>query len=475
MSTAAPAAASQGAAGDRSRRRNTELLLLLGVIGVATVLAAAVEVALRAEITLDAVYLPVSIGAAFLVLHIAVRFFAPYADPVILPCAALINTIGITFIWRLSLGSFTGSRRTDFSIFTGQGFRQLLWLFCATAAFTAVLWVVRDHRALARFSYTAGFLGVALVMLPAMLPSSVSEINGAKIWVRLGSLSVQPGEFAKLALLVFFASYLVAKRDVLSLASKRFMGIDFPRGRDLGPVVAAWAVSLLVLVFESDLGTSLMYFGIFISMLYVATERTSWLVIGLGLFSAGAVLAWTAFSRVQLRVDIWLHPFQDPNASGFQIVQSLFGLGTGGLFGTGPGAGNPESLNQYASSDFIIATVGEEVGLFGLAGVLMLYLIIAQRGIRSSLDVRDSFGKLLGAGLSFSLVLQVFVIVGGVSKLIPLTGLTTPLLSYGGSSLVANWCLIALLIRLSDSARKPPGQRPAVLQLRHALTEVIHR
>jgi len=442
---------------------------------VATVLAAAVVVALHANITLDVVYLPLSIGAAFLVLHIAVRFFAPYADPVILPCAALINTIGITFIWRLSLGSVTGNRRTDFSIFTGQGFRQLLWLFCATAAFIAVLWVVRDHRTLARFSYTAGFLGVALVMLPAMLPSSISEVNGAKIWVRLGGLSVQPGEFAKLALLVFFASYLVAKRDVLSLASKRFMGIDFPRGRDLGPVVAAWAVSLLVLVFESDLGTSLMYFGIFISMLYVATERTSWLLIGLGLFGAGAVLAWTAFSRVHLRVDIWLHPFHDPNASGFQIVQSLFGLGTGGLFGTGPGAGNPESLNQYASSDFIVATVGEEVGLFGLAGVLMLYLIIAQRGIRSSLDVRDSFGKLLGAGLSFSLVLQVFVIVGGVSKLIPLTGLTTPLLSYGGSSLVANWCLIALLIRLSDSARKPPGQRPAVLQLRHALTEVISR
>ncbi|MGH3802793.1 MAG: FtsW/RodA/SpoVE family cell cycle protein, partial [Pseudonocardiaceae bacterium] len=436
-------------------------------------LTAGVDAALRERVSLSTLYLPLSIGAAYGLLHVAIRFLAPYADPIILPCAAMINAIGLIFIWRLSLGDVAVEERADTSVFTGQGFRQLLWLFASALLFVVVLLAVRDHRILARFSYTAGFVGVALVMLPAVLPSSMSEVNGAKIWIRVGGQSIQPGEFAKLALLVFFASYLVAKRDVLSLASKRFLGVDFPRGRDLGPVVAAWVASLLVLVFERDLGSSLMYFGIFIAMLYVATERTSWLVIGLSLFGAGAFLAWTMFSHIQLRVGIWLDPFKDPSGDGFQIVQSLFGLGTGGLFGTGPGAGNPESLNQYASSDFIVATVGEEIGLFGLAGVLMLYLVIAQRGIRNALDVRDSFGKLLGAGLSFAIALQVFVIVGGVTKLIPLTGLTTPLLSYGGSSLVANWCLIALMIRISDAARRPPARRPAVLQLRHAPTEVI--
>ncbi|MGH3544801.1 MAG: FtsW/RodA/SpoVE family cell cycle protein, partial [Mycobacteriales bacterium] len=269
MSTAAPgAAARQNAVGQRARGRNTELLLLALVIGVAVVLTAAVEAALRDDITLASVYLPASLGAAFGLLHLAVRFLAPYADPVILPCAALINTIGIVFIWRLSLGEVEADERAQAGVFIGQGLRQMLWLLVAVVLFIAVLAIVRDHRLLARFSYTAGFIGIALVLLPAMLPSSISEVNGAKIWIRLGGFSIQPGEFAKLALLVFFAAYLVAKRDVLSLASKRFAGIDFPRGRDLGPVVVAWAASLLVLVFERDLGSSLMYFGIFISMLY---------------------------------------------------------------------------------------------------------------------------------------------------------------------------------------------------------------
>ncbi|HEX3732998.1 MAG TPA: FtsW/RodA/SpoVE family cell cycle protein, partial [Mycobacteriales bacterium] len=306
MTTAASAAAAPTNAGsERPRRRNTELLLLLIVIGVAVVLTAAVDAALRNSVSLSSMYLPLSTGVAYLVLHVAIRFLAPYADPIILPCAALINVIGIIFIWRLSLGDIAVEKRPDMSVFIGQGFRQLLWLFASVGVFILVLWLVRDHRVLARFSYTAGLLGVVLVMLPAMLPSSLSEVNQAKIWVRIGGQSVQPGEFAKLALLIFFASYLVAKRDVLSLASKRFLGVDFPRGRDLGPVVAAWVASMLVLVFERDLGSSLMYFGIFIAMLYVATERTSWLVIGMGLFAAGAFLAWTMFSHIQLRVDVW--------------------------------------------------------------------------------------------------------------------------------------------------------------------------
>jgi cell division protein FtsW (lipid II flippase) len=226
-------------------------------------------------------------------------------------------------------------------------------------------------------------------------------------------------------------------------------------------------------MFEKDLGTSLMYFGIFIVMLYIATQRTSWLLIGLLLFMGGAYSSYLLVARVQLRVAVWLHPFDDPFNTGYQIVQSLFALGSGGLFGSGPGAGTPNLLSLYASSDFVVAALGEEVGLFGLTALLMLYALIAARGIRAALDVRDSFGKLLGGGLAFSLGLQVFVIVGGVTKLIPLTGLTTPFLAYGGSSLVANWAIIGLLMRISDAGRRPATVKVPPLQLRDAPTEVV--
>jgi cell division protein FtsW (lipid II flippase) len=225
-------------------------------------------------------------------------------------------------------------------------------------------------------------------------------------------------------------------------------------------------------MFERDLGTSLMYFGIFIAMLYIATERTSWLLIGLLLFAGGSVLAWALVSRVQLRVDIWLHPFADPTDKGLQLVQSLLGLGTGGIFGTGPGAGHPTQV-PVAASDFITATIGEEIGLFGLTGVLMLYLLISLRGMRSALDVRDSFGKLLAGGMAFSIGLQVFVILGGVSGLIPLTGITTPWLSYGGSSLLASWILVAMLLRISDAGRRPVVPAAPATQLQSAQTEVV--
>jgi cell division protein FtsW (lipid II flippase) len=459
-----PSPAPSRGASRPATRRNLELGLLVFVFAIVLALSVSVDAALDKELTLHSLYLPVSIGVLFVGTHLCVRWLAPYADPVILPCVALLNGLGVIFIGRLGLSS---DDRYD-----GEGARQWMWTLVAVALFCAVLYFVRDHRALSRFAYTAGLIGVVLVMIPAVLPSAYSQINGAKLWIIIpGVGQIQPGEFAKLALMVFFASYLVAKRDVLSLASKRIAGIDFPRGRDLGPVVAAWLASLLVLIFERDLGTSLMYFGIFVVMLYIATERTSWLLIGLGLFAGGAVLAWQLFAHVQLRVSIWLDPFADANGTGFQLVQSLFGLGTGGLFGTGPGAGQPENV-PFASSDFIISTIGEETGLFGLGAVLMLYMLIVARGIRASLDVRDSFGKLLAGGLAFSLGLQVFVIAGGVSDLIPLTGLTTPFLSFGGSSLIANWCLVALLLRVSDAGRRPSAVNMPV-QLQHAQTEVV--
>jgi len=459
-----PAPATGGAGSKPATRRNLELLLLLFAFGIVLSLSVAVEAALDRDITLRSLYLPIGLGILFIAAHLCVRWLAPYADPVILPCVALLNGIGVTFIGRLGI---SGNDQYE-----GQGFRQWLWTIVAIGLFVAVLYFVRDHRSMARFAYTAGLIGIVLVMIPAVLPARFSQINNAKLWIIIpGVGQIQPGEFAKLALMVFFASYLVAKRDVLSLASKRFVGIDLPRGRDLGPVVAAWLASLLVLIFERDLGTSLMYFGIFVVMLYIATERTSWLLIGLALFAAGAFTAWKLFAHVQLRVSIWLDPFADQDGDGFQLVQSLFGLGSGGLFGTGPGAGQPENV-PFASSDFIISTIGEETGLFGLAAVLMLYMLITARGIRASLDVRDSFGKLLAGGLAFSIGLQVFVIVGGVSKLIPLTGLTTPFLSFGGSSLMANWCLVALLLRISDAGRRPTAVNMPV-QLRHAPTEVV--
>ncbi|MDQ1652388.1 MAG: hypothetical protein QOI35_1588, partial [Cryptosporangiaceae bacterium] len=298
-----------------SNRRNGELLLLLFAFVIVLALSVSVQAAQQSTITAAALYLPAGLGLLFLVAHLAVRWLAPYADPVILPAVALLNGIGVIFIARLGV-----SNKAQYG---GQGLRQLLWTGGYMLFFAGVLYVVREDRALDRFGYSAGLAGIVLVMLPAILPGRFSQLNNAKLWIIIpGVGQIQPGEFAKLALMVFFASYLVAKRDVLSLASKRFVGIDLPRGRDLGPVVAAWLASLLVLVFERDLGTSLMYFGIFVVMLYIATERTSWLLIGMVLFAGGAFAAWKLVPTVQLRVSIWLDPFAHATTSGYQLVQS---------------------------------------------------------------------------------------------------------------------------------------------------------
>jgi cell division protein FtsW (lipid II flippase) len=313
--------------------------------------------------------------------------------------------------------------------------------------------------------------GLGLLLLP-LLPGIGGTINGARIWIRFAGFSFQPGELAKLMLLVFFAGYLVVKRDVLALASRRVLGVDLPRARDLGPIIVAWAASLAVLVFERDLGTSLLFFGVFVALLYVATERTSWLLIGVGLFATGSFLAWSVFAHVHQRVDIWLNAFAPRNVSGdsYQLVQGLFGMGTGGLLGKGLGQGRPDIV-PFAQTDFIVAAIGEELGLAGIMALLLTYGIIVQRGLRTSIAVRDAFGKLLAAGLAFSVALQVFVVVGGVTRLIPLTGLTMPFLSYGGSSLVSNWALIALLLRISDAARRPAPPPAPVLD--DATTQVV--
>ncbi|WIM96604.1 FtsW/RodA/SpoVE family cell cycle protein [Actinoplanes oblitus] len=474
-------------------RRNAELGLLAFAMALVAAFGATVE-ANKYDQLQPNFWVPAALlSILFLGLHIVVRYVAPYADPVLLPTVALINGIGVAFLRRIDIANAINDKKGPPGIFSGIGGRQLAWTLIALILAAALLLLIRDHRNVSKYAYTLGLTGIVLMMIPAVLPGSISEVNGAKLWIKLGAFSIQPGEFAKLMLVTFFAYYLVRKREVLSLASKRFLGIDFPRGRDLGPVVTVWLFSLLVLVFEKDLGTALLYFGLFVVTLYVATERSSWLIIGLLLFFGGVYLAYLLgasvggpFANFYDRAEIWLNPFSQANyerASGnsYQLVQGLLGLGTGGLFGTGPGAGSPLSVPEV-QNDFIFAGLGEEIGLFGLSALLVCYVLIAMRGLRAAIGVRDSFGKLVAGGLSFTLGLQVFVILGGITGLIPLTGQTTPFLSSGGSSLMANWLLIAMLLRISNASRGPavggggperPGPKKAPTQLHGAMTEVI--
>jgi cell division protein FtsW (lipid II flippase) len=330
----------------------------------------------------------------------------------------------------------------------------------AVALFVGVLIFLKDHRILQRYTYISMVGALILLILPVFFP----PVFGARIWVRVGSFSIQPAEFAKIIIAVFFSGYLMVKRDALALASRRVMGLYLPRGRDLGPILVVWAMSILILVFETDLGTSLLFFGLFVVMLYVATERTSWIVFGLLMSAVGAVTVATFEQHVQERVTAWLHPFAvyTTGRGTEQIAQALMAFGSGGVFGTGLGQGNSDLIGFAANSDFILATVGEEFGLAGTMAILLLYALVVERGVRTALAARDPFGKLLSIGLASAFGIQVFVVAGGVMGLIPLTGMTMPFLAAGGSSVIANWALIAILIRVSDTARRPaPAPAPS--------------
>jgi cell division protein FtsW (lipid II flippase) len=453
-------------------RRATEGMLLIFAWGISVAAYANAGYGVEGKVSGGLPGYAATMAGFCLVAHLGVRQFARYADPVLLPAVMLLNGLGLALIYRLDFDD-AGEKGRSIGALAPRGDAgvQLVWTALGITLFLAVLVVVRDHRALQRYTYTAGAVGLVLLAIPALLPARFSEVNGARIWVRISGFSIQPGEFAKLLLIVFFAGYLVVKRDVLALASRRFAGIDLPRGRDLGPIIVAWALSLLILIGERDLGSSLLFFGVFVVLLYVATERTSWLFFGLVMFVSGAYFAYQNFGHVHRRVDIWLSPFAPENITGpsYQLVQSLFGMATGGLLGTGLGQGRPSTV-PYPKTDFIIATAGEELGLTGLMAIMVLYGIIVHRGLRTALAVRDSFGKLLSCGLAVIVTLQVFVVVGGVTRLIPLTGLTTPFLSYGGSSLVANWALAALILRVSDAARRPA---PVVAPTTEAETLVV--
>ena len=440
-------------------RRQTELAMLAFAIGLVLFAYASVGLSMTGRIPAGIVVYGIAFTVLMLLAHLAIRWLAPWADPLMLPLAALLNGLGIVMIYRLQQSGRDGnSGRVIGTMSTSSTALQVVWSTVGVAAFIAVLAVIREPRTLQRYTYTFGVIGLVLLAIPA-LPGIGTEVNGAKVWISVGGFSIQPGEFAKLALAVFFAGYLVAKRDVLSLAGRRVLGIDLPRARDLGPVLIAWGASLLILIFETDIGQSALFFGLFLVMLYIATQRTSWLLIGGGLFVAGAYVASQLFGHVGERFTIWLHPFAAQNVYGisYQLVQGLYGMGFGGVLGTGLGNGQPY-WTPLVQSDFIITAFGEELGLTGLMAILLIYGLIVQRGMRAAVAVRDPFSKLLAGGLAFVLALQVFVIVGGVTRLIPLTGITTPFLSQGGSSLVASWMLVALLMRISDTARRPAPQ-----------------
>jgi cell division protein FtsW (lipid II flippase) len=420
------------------RRRGAELFLL--------VLALAVGLGVEGTVPADVLGYGGTLAGLVVAAHVTVRFTAAYADPVLLPLVAALNGLGLAVIRRLDLVSGNA--------FAG---RQLIWMTVGVALFVVTLVFLRDHRVLQRFTYTLGLSAILLLLLP-LVPGLGATINGARIWIQLLGFSFQPGEVAKVLLVVAFAGYLVLHRDALALAGRRVLFVDLPRGRDLGPILAMWLVSLGILVFQRDLGSSLLFFGLFLIMLYVATERPGWLVVGGTLFFGGAAVAYQLFGHVRDRVDIWLDPFAHygpgTDDRAFQPVEAMFGMGWGGLLGRGFGDGSPDRV-PYAESDFIVASIGEELGLTAVIAVILIYGFIVERALRAALVCRDGFGKLVCVGLAGVVAMQVFVVIGGVTRLIPLTGLTTPFLSYGGSSLVANWVIIALLLRISDQARRP--------------------
>lgn len=427
-------------------RRGTELVLLIFAIAVVLLAYANVGLAMEGSLPVDLLPIGVGFGVITLIFHLVLRWKAAYADPTLLPIATLLNGLGLVMIHRLDLNS----SKTN-GLLEGSALRQLIWSAIAIGAAIALLFLVSDHRRLRRYTFTFALAAIILLMMPLM-PLIGKNINGNRIWIGLGPFTFQPGEIAKLCAVIFFASYLVQTRDALSLVGKRVLGFPLPRARDLGPIVVAWLASLAVLVFESDLGTSLLFFGLFVAMLYIATERRSWIVIGLGMFLLGCVVAYQLFAHFRVRVQLWLDPFtaglSDQNAKG------LMGMASGGLTGTGLGQGHPE-ITYFANSDFIFASFGEELGLVGVMAILLLYGLFVERGLRTALAARDGFGKLLATGLAFSIALQCFVVIGGVTRVIPLTGQTTPFLAAGGSSLLANWVLVALLLRISDQARRP--------------------
>ncbi|RTE49745.1 FtsW/RodA/SpoVE family cell cycle protein [Actinobaculum sp. 352] len=388
----------------------------------------------------------IAIGA-----HLMIRHVAPYADPVLFPCALALNGVGLAMIYRIDVASESNDVRN-----------QLILSAVGMVFMVGTVVVLRDHRLLRRFTWTSLILGVVLLLLP-LAPGIGIGFQGARIWIRVAGFSFQPAEVAKICFAVFFASYLVSERDNLSLAGPKVLGLHLPKARHMVPLLLAWLLSMGTLAAEKDFGTAILFFGLFVAMLYAATERVSWIIIGALLTAGGVAALVEAMPHIQARFTIWLHALDadvyDAQYGSYQLVQGLFGMASGGLFGTGLGEGYP-TKSYAANSDFIMASLGEEIGLVGMLALLSIYLLLVMRGLRTAIFLRDGFGKLLATGLSFTIAIQCFIVVGGVTRVIPLTGLAMPFLAHGGSALLANWIIIGLLLRISDAARRPAAADP---------------
>ena len=424
-------------------RRTTELLLLLAAAPAVMLVFGLVEARATGTLAWQDLAVPAGLVVAFIAAHAGVRVLAPAADPTLLPLAAFLSGIGVAYVTRLD---------------PAMGAQQVVWLFIGVGAMVLTLVTVRSLERLARYKYTIMLAGLGLLILPSIVGV---EINGARLWIRLAGLSFQPGEVAKVLIVLFLAAYLAENREVLSVARRRLLGVGVPALRHLGPLVCMWAVSLFVLVSQRDLGSSLLFFGIFLVMVYVATGGVGYIVAGLTLFGAGATAAHALFPHVQTRIDIWLDPFADTAGTGYQLVQSLFALAAGQVTGVGVGNGFPGRI-PFAETDFIFAAIGEELGLLGGAALIVAYLLICMRGLATAARARSDMAAFTAAGLVAALALQTFVIIGGVTRLIPLTGITLPFVSYGGSSILANFILLGLLLRAGDAAT---GRQAEVVSL----------
>ena len=412
-------------------RRATELLLLLAATPPVLLVFALVDAQRLNAFEWSALFVPGALLLAFLIAHLTVRRFAPNADPGLLPVVFVLAGIGLAVVTRLD---------------PALAASQVMWLFVGVAALVVTLVVVPSLEMLARYKYTLMIAGLVLLLLPAFIGR---EINGAKLWIHFAGMSFQPGEIAKILIVLFLAAYLAENRELLSISTRRILGLRLPEPRTLGPLLLMWVLSLLVLVFERDLGSSLLFFAIFLVMVFTATGRAAYVVVGLGLFSAGATTAYFLFTHVQTRVDIWMHPFADAAGKGYQLVQSLFAFAAGGLIGTGLGQGLPTRI-PFVTTDFIFSAIGEELGLLGASAIVLCFVVFTFRGLATASRAKTDMAAFTAVGLVAAIAVQAFVIIGGVTRLIPLTGVTVPFVSYGGSSLLSSFVALALLLRAGD-------------------------
>lgn len=420
-------------------KRKTEAWLLLLTAAVTLTAVVSLELAQGNELSSGIFLLVGGFFLIFLVAHLVMNWMAPDADQVMLPVAALLNGLGLVMIYRIDLATGMSLAKS-----------QIMWMVVGVGLLVAVLVFLKDHRSLQDYAYLMGLVGLALLALPIVWPTSLNA--DANVWISIGPFSIQPGEFAKILLLLFFAALLVSKRRLFSVTGKSLLGLQFPRMRDMGPLFLVWGLAMVISAAQNDFGPALLLFATVLGMLYIVTERASWVVLGVGLASVGAIAVYQVSDKIQTRVANFVDPFADFHNRGLQLAQSLFGLSYGGITGKGLGEGYPEMI-PVVQSDFILSAFGEELGLIGLAAILLLYAIFVLRGFTVGMHASDSFGKLVAAGLSLTVAVQVFVVVAGISKLMPMTGLTTPFLAHGGSSLLANYILLAILLRISDSAR----------------------